>query len=88
MSNLSVFFVYAEILHNKSVFSYSTYVRLLRGTARIHPPQAVAAATDRYLLPTVPTAANLQQRVCCCRTMQGQTDGEMGGQDTVPFHRR
>ena len=42
--------------------------------AKLH---AVAAATDRYLLPTGPTAASHQQRVCCCDFLLvlGQTDG-------------
>jgi len=26
-------------------------------------------ATDQYLLPAGPAAANLQQRVCCCETL-------------------
>jgi len=33
------------------------------------------AAIDRYLLPAELTAANLQQRVCCCGPMLGQTNG-------------
>ena len=28
---------------------------------------------DRYLLPAGPTAANLQQRVCCCGWAHGAT---------------
>jgi len=43
-----------------------------RGTARIRSPlllSAGRAAIDPYLLPAGPTAANLQQRVCCCRPM-------------------
>jgi len=48
------------------------------------PATAAAAcrtATDQYLLPAGPTAANMQQWVCCCESMLGQTDGptdEMG----------
>jgi len=33
------------------------------------------AAIDQYLLPAELTAANLQQRVCCCGPMLGQTNG-------------
>jgi len=33
------------------------------------------AAIDRYLLPAEPTAANLQQWVCCCGPMMGQRHG-------------
>ena len=33
-----------------------------------------AAAINQYLLSTGRTAANLQQRVCCCAPMLGQTD--------------
>jgi len=39
-----------------------------------HSPTA-AAATDRYLLPTGSAAAELQQLVCCCGSMMGQTGG-------------
>jgi len=35
-----------------------------------------AAATDWYLLPAGPTAANLQQRVVCCGPTLGQMDGQ------------
>ena len=38
------------------------------------------AAIDRYLLPAELTAANLQQRVCCCEPMLEQTDGR------TPYH--
>jgi len=56
----------------------TTRVRLQRGTARIRPPllqSAGCAAIDRHVLPAGPTAANLQQRGCCCEPMLGQTDG-------------
>ena len=58
----------------------------LRTLTMCHCPHspAAAAAVDRYFLPAGPTAANLQQRVCCCGHMLGQTDGRT---DTVPFHR-
>ena len=56
---------------NKSVFSY---LRTLTTRHCSHSP-AAAAIIDRYLLPAGPTAANLQQRVCCCGPMLGQTDG-------------
>ena len=36
---------------------------------------AAAAPIDRYLLPAGPSAANLQQRVCCRGSVLGQTDG-------------
>jgi len=35
-------------------------------------------------LPAGPTTTKLQQRVCCCGPIFGQTDGQT---DTVPFHR-
>ena len=37
-----------------------------------------AAAIGRYLLPAGHTAANLQQRVCCCGPVLGQTDWRTG----------
>jgi len=37
------------------------------------------AAIDRYRLPTGPTEANQQQRVCCWGPMLGQTDGQADG---------
>jgi len=37
---------------------------------------AAAAAIDRYLLSTEPTAANLQKHVCCWGPMLEQTDGQ------------
>ena len=57
--------------NSESVFSY------LRTPTTWHCPHspAAAAAIDRCLLPAGPTAANLQQRVCCCWPMLGQTDG-------------
>ena len=71
-------------------------VRWQRGTARIRPPLLLSAgsvAIDRYLLPAGPTAANLQQRVCCCGPCWDiQTDGRTDGQtyrrtNSVPFYR-
>ena len=47
---------------------------------------ALTAAIDRYLQPAGPTAANLQQRVCCCRSMVGQTDRHRDGR--TPYHDR
>jgi len=52
-----------------------------------HSPAALIAgqaAIDRYLLHTGPTAANLQQRVCCCRLTLGQIDGLT---NTVPLRK-
>ena len=43
--------------------------------------EGTVAGTDQYLLPT---AANLQQWVCCCRPELEQTNRSM---DTVPLHR-
>jgi len=43
------------------------------------------AAIDRYLLPAGPTAANLQQKVCCCGPVLGQTDGQTGGHCIVSY---
>jgi len=40
------------------------------------PAHVTASAIDRYLLAAGPTAANLQQRVCCCEPMLGQKDGQ------------
>jgi len=37
-------------------------------------PSAGRAAIDRYFLPALPTAANLQQRICCCGPAAGQAD--------------
>ena len=47
------------------------------------------AAIDRYFLPAGPTAANLQQRVCCCGSMletDGQTNGRTDAHCTVTHH--
>jgi len=65
------------------VFSY------LRTLTTWHCPHlpTTAAAIDRFLLPTGPTAANLQQRVCCCGPMLGQTSPADRRTDTVPIHR-
>ena len=55
------------------------YVRWQRGTARICPlllRSNCCAAVDLYLLFAGPTASELQQRVCCCGHMLGQTDGD------------
>jgi len=53
----------------------ATYVRWQRGTARVRPPHAAAVAIDRVLLPTGPTAANLQQCVCCQGRLRHINDG-------------
>ena len=59
------------------------YLRTL--TTWHYPHLSAAAATiDRYRLSAGLTAANLQQRVCCCGPMLRQTDGRT---DTVPFYR-
>ena len=51
----------------------ATYVRRQRGTARIRPTHAAAAAIGRrYLLPAGPRTANL--RVCWCGLILEQTD--------------
>ena len=62
---------------SKSAFSY---LRTLTTWHCPHSPAAHAAAAaiiDRYLLPAGHTAANLQQRVCCCKPMLEQTDGRI-----------
>jgi len=63
---------------NKSVFSY------LRALTTWHCPHSLAArrrcwsqAVQQSIdihIPTGPTATNLQQRICCCGPMLGQTD--------------
>jgi len=60
-----------------------SYLRTLTTWHCPHSP--TDAAIDRYLLSAGPTGANLQQRICCCGPMLGQTDGHTD--DTVPFHR-
>ena len=67
------------IVVNKSPFSF---LRMLTTWYCPHSP-AAAAAIDRDLLPAVLTAANLQQRVCCCGPMLGQTNGQTDGYRTV-----
>ena len=59
------------------------YKRWQCGTARIRPPHATAVAIDRYLLPTGPTAANLQQWVCCCGPVMGQSEWRTNGR--IPY---
>jgi len=61
--------------------------RGIRGvTARIRPPHPAAAAIDHYLMPTGPTAANLQQqRVCSCGPVLGQTDRGTDGRTPYRF---
>ena len=57
---------------NKPVFSY---LSMLTTRHCPHPSAAAAAAAiDRYLVLTGPTAANLQQWVCCFWAMLKQTD--------------
>ena len=58
----------------------ATYVRWQRGTARIRPPHATAAAIDRYLLPPGP-----QQQTR--RTLLQWENGTDRRTDTVPIHR-
>jgi len=68
LQRLSVIKKYGSFSHeNKSVF-------ILRTLTTWHCPQSNAAAAarqaaiyDRYLLPTTPTAANLQQRFAAVR---------------------
>ena len=55
---------------------------MTRGTSRIRPPH-VGAAIDRYPPHAGPTAANLQQRVCCSAPALGQTDGRTDGHRAV-----
>ena len=44
------------------------------------------AVIDRYFLPAGPTAANLQQRVCCCQpVLDGHTKGQTDGQTSYRF---
>jgi len=59
----------------------STWTAGLRRIARIRLPlllllSAGRPAIDRYLLLVGPTAANLQQRLCRCGLVLGQTDGQ------------
>ena len=57
---------------------------LQRGIVHIRPPLAGRAPVDRYVLLAGRTAANLQQRVCWCVPMLGQTDRRTYGRtDTV-----
>jgi len=74
------------IQYNKSVFSF------LRRLTTWHCPHLPAAAAERWpavqqsidiSCPLQPTAASLQQRVCCCGPMLGQTDRETNGHRTV-----
>jgi len=51
-----------------SLYSATTYAN------NVALPRARRTARDRYLLLAGPTAANLQQRVCCCGPMLEQTD--------------
>ena len=70
---------------NKSVFGLR---RTLTAWHYPHSPAARRAAVrraaiDRYLLPTGPTAANVQQRVSCCGAMVGHTDGQAPGYECL-----
>jgi len=77
-------------LYTSRDFIYSrewrtAHYSFLRTLITWHCPHSPAptAAMNQYLLPARPTAANLQQRICCCgprRDMDRRTD-------TVPFHR-
>ena len=51
--------------------------------ARTH---AADAAFHRYFPPAGPTATNLQQRVCCCAAMLGQTDRRTNVGQTPDLH--
>jgi len=54
--------------------AYADNVALPAFARRTPLLSAGRAAIDRYLLPAGPTAAILQQRVCCCGPMLRQTD--------------
>jgi len=64
-----------------------SYLRTLTTWHCPHSP-AAAAAIVRDLVPAGPTAANLQQRVCCCGPRLEQTDGDADGHRTVYVARR
>ena len=61
-----------------SKYNVQVGVQLLHTLTTWHCPQSHAghAAIDPYLLPAGLTAANLQQRVCCCEPVLGQTERE------------
>ena len=61
----------------------ASYVSWQRGTTRIRPPHAATAAhqtaINRHPLTARPTAANLQERICCCGPTLGQTGEQTDG---------
>ena len=61
-----------------SKYNIQVGVQLLHTLTTWHCPQSHAghAAIDPYLLPAGLTAADLQQRVCCCGPVLGQTERE------------
>jgi len=84
-----------ERCHNSqySITSLSVF-SFLRRLTTWHCPHLPAAAAERWpavqqsidiSCPLQPTAASLQQRVCCCGVMLGQTDRETNGHRTVRY---
>ena len=70
-----------------SINSVFSRLRTLTTCHCPHSPTA-AAADDLHLLPAGPTAANLQQRVCCGPTLEeagGQVDGRTDGRTPYRF---
>ena len=66
------------LYRRSSLTSLPDRIRISQKSVRISlrsTTRAGCAAIDRHLLPAGPTAANLQQRGCCCEPMLGQTDG-------------
>ena len=51
----------------------------VRACVRVCVVNKISTSIYLYLLPAAPTAANLQQWVCCCGPMLGQTGGRTDG---------
>ena len=72
-----------KCLNSTKFSTHNQQVCVHLATYACPPPHAAAAAIDRYVLPTGPTAANPPHAIYCRGRMR-HTDGRT---DTVPFHR-
>jgi len=67
-----------------SVFSFLHTLTTWHCLQSHSPAARRCRRSQSYLLPARPTAANLQQRVCCCGPVLGQTDGRTPFRYTDP----
>jgi len=72
--------------NNKSLCSYLHTLTTWQCPRSFAATTLLHAVIDRYFRPAGPTAANLQQRVCCCQpVLDGHTKGQTDGQTSYRF---